>query len=88
MTYINSDEHGPHVVHLVWEFQVVEITSHLAVDLLENVGRLGEVETSSVSGCDHLRGDLVELVQLLMLRVKRLISEDHEQHLREAVRIA
>ena len=34
MTHIDSNQHGASFGHLVWELQVEEIASNLAVDLL------------------------------------------------------
>ena len=38
MTDIDSNEHRSHGIHDVWELHLVEVASHLAIDLLQDVG--------------------------------------------------
>ena len=44
---IDTDQHRLHVAHLVGQFEVVEVAAHLAIELLQDVGGLGEVEVTA-----------------------------------------
>ena len=85
MAHIDTDQHRLHVAHLVGQFEVEQVAAHLAIELFQDVGGLGEVEGGEAALSSHdLRGDVVELVQLLVLVVEVLPAEDHDKHLREA----
>ena len=81
MAHVKTDQHGFHRVHLFRELHIIEISSHLGVDLLQYVRSLGQIELVGVPSCNDLAGDLVLLVQLLMLIVEGLVSENHHKHL-------
>ena len=81
MAHVKTDQHGFHRVHLFRELHIVKISSHLGVDLLQYVRSLGQIELVGVPSCNDLAGDLVLLVQLLMLIVEGLVSENHHKHL-------
>jgi hypothetical protein len=61
MTHVDADQHGSHGVHLLGEFEVVEVTSHFRVDLLQDAGSLRRVEIVGVLDNNDLGGDLVRL---------------------------
>ena len=85
MAHIDTYQHRLHVAHLVGQFEVEEVAAHLAIELLQDVGGLGEVEGGEAALSSHdLRGDVVELVQLLVPVVEVLPAEDHDKHLWEA----
>ena len=85
MAHIDTDQHRLHVAHLVGQFEVEQVAAHLAIELFQDVGGLGEVEGGETAlGSHDLRGDVVELVQLLVLVVEVLPAEDHDKHLWEA----
>lgn len=54
MADVDTDQHGLAVLHLLGELEVEEVGAHLAVDLLEDVRGLGEVELLPIPGGDHL----------------------------------
>ena len=94
MAHIDANQHGLQVLYLFRQLEVVQVAAHLAIDLLEDVRGLREVESplllaarshNDTLGAYNLRGDLVQLVQLLVLIIEVLISEDHDKHLREAI---
>ena len=60
MAHIYADEHGPLLSgNVVWELQVVEVATHLAVNLSKDVACFREVELPGVAHGHHLRGDIV-----------------------------
>ena len=62
-----------------------QVAAHLAIELLQDVGGLGEVEGGRAAcGSHDLRGDVVQLVQLLVPVVEALPAEDHDKYLWEA----
>ena len=81
VTDIDSNEHGPHLLHGLWEFQVEEVTSNLAVDLSEDVGGFGGVEAVGISDGDHLRWDLVLLEEFLVHLVLIFLAKHNDDHL-------
>lgn len=84
MANIYTDEHCLHTVHLLWQFQVEQVAAHLAVNLLQHVRCLREIEFSSISGGHDLGRNLVQLVKLLVLLVQALVTEDQDDHFWEA----
>lgn len=80
MANIDTNQHGLHRGHLVWELDVVEVAANLGVDLLQNVGCLGEVEAEGVPDSDYLGGDLVLLVKLLVVLVDAFIAKHHDEY--------
>jgi len=82
---IDTNEHGLHVGHLVRELEVEEISTHLGVDLLQDVRGLGKIELHSVARGHNLRRDLVDSVQVFVGLIKLLISEHSDNDFREAI---
>jgi len=81
VAHVDTNQHSFHGVHLLREFEVVEVTSHFGVDLLQDVGSLRKIELECVPDSNDLGGDLVRLVQLLVLVVDSLVSKNHKEHL-------
>ena len=78
MTHVDSNQHSAPFSHLVWELQVEEITSNLAVDLFQDIRGLGQIELVAVPGCHDLGGDLVQFVELLVFIIDTLITQNHK----------
>ena len=53
--------------------------------MLENIGSLREVKFVSIEGGHYLRGDLIQLVELLVLVIEALIAKNHKEHFWESV---
>ena len=54
MADIDSDKHSSLFGHLVRELEVEKVSPNLTVDLLENIGRLGQIEFVTVPGSHNL----------------------------------
>ena len=54
MADIDSNEHRLHIVHGLRELHIEEITASLAIDLLQYVCRLGQVELLCVPARHYL----------------------------------
>ena len=76
MTYVNTDEHGANLLHGFREFHREEITTSLAVDLLQNVGGLAQVERKSIATCDYLGWNLILTKHLLVHLVDLLTTKN------------
>ncbi len=84
MANVDTNKHRALVLHLLREFQVEEVSAHFALNLLEHVRGLREIEFCSIARSNDLRWDLVSPVKLLMLVVKTFIAKDHQEHLGES----
>jgi len=79
MADVNSDEHGPHVVHSLRKLQVEKVTLDLRIDLAENVACLAHVEGTAIARGDYLGWDAELLEQLFVHFVVVLVAEnDHD----------
>ena len=65
MAHINANQHRLHRLHGVRELHLIQVSSHLAVDLLQDVRGYGHVELSAESACYNLRRDLIQSEDLL-----------------------
>ena len=82
MANVDSDEHRLQIAHVVREFEIEKITSHLAVDLAKDVASLSQVELHGVAHCDHLRRDLVHRADFLDHWVVGLSIEEADSDFR------
>lgn len=88
MTDIDADEHGVELVHDRGELHVEEISTHLGVDLTQDVRGFRRVEGAGVPVGDHLRGHPELVEHQLVLTVQVLSEQDDDDHLGVAEALA
>ena len=59
MAYINTDKHGTHLLHLLWELHRKEVATCFAVYLLQDIGGFAQIERVPIAASDYLRWALV-----------------------------
>ena len=80
MADIDTDEHGADLVHDCRELHLEEVSTHLRVDLAQDVRRFGGVEGTSISVRDDLRGHSELVKDQFVLAVQVLSEEDDHNH--------
>lgn len=59
MANVNTNQHSASLIEYLWELEVVQVTTSLAVNLFNNVGGFGEVELVSILKSHNLGGNAV-----------------------------
>ena len=79
MADIDANKHRPLIRHLVREFQVVEVSTCFRVNLLEDIAgnrKVAALGPADPLGYDHLRRDLILLVQQFVLVIELFVAND------------
>lgn len=81
MTHIDTDEHSPHFIKDLWEFQIKQVPSALAVDLAQDIASLRGVERLGIANSDDLGWHFVLLEYLLDHAVLALLTKNEHNDL-------
>lgn len=80
MAHIYPNEHRALIIKSRWELHVVQVSSSLAIDLSQDVGRLRKVELEAIPRGDNLRRHAVLVHDLFEHLVVVLSLQDAHHH--------
>ena len=76
MADVDTDQHGAQFVQGIWELHGEEVSSSLAVDLLQDVGSLRQIELVAVAARDDLGWD-AEFTHHFLEHLVVLLAAEH-----------